>query len=267
MKAIANGIAQFYERHGKGPPLILIHALGVDHRMWEAQVAELSSSCTVFAYDVRGHGASDVPAGPYTLEDFADDLVGVMDALGVDDAHLVGLSMGGMIAQQLAVSQPGRVRSLVLADTASEYNQETRRALAERARIAEERGMAPLVEPTIDRWFTPRFRSQYPRQVEKIRTLLESTNPLGYSAACRAVAAVDLTERLVSITVPTTVAVGSADYSTPPDVALRIHEYVPGSSYEVIAEAAHLSNVSQPRRFNELVIATVRRGEAAAAHE
>ncbi|MGH2457537.1 MAG: alpha/beta fold hydrolase, partial [Chloroflexota bacterium] len=100
MKAIANGIAQFYRRSGNGPPLVLIHALGLDHRLWEPQVAPLGSGFDVISYDVRGHGASDVPPGPYTMRDFAEDLAGLLDALGVEVAHLVGISMGGMIAQE-----------------------------------------------------------------------------------------------------------------------------------------------------------------------
>jgi 3-oxoadipate enol-lactonase len=267
MKVIANGIAQFYERRGAGPPLVLIHALGVDHRMWEAQSRQLDDVCTVYSYDVRGHGLTDVPAGPYTLLDFAEDLAGLLDALGVAEAHLVGLSMGGIIAQQFAISWPDRVRSLVLADTASEYNQEARRQLAERARIVDERGMAPVVESIIGRWFTEEFQRTNPDSVNQIRISLIATMPMGYASSCRAVGSVDLTEGLVSIRVPTLVLVGSEDRSTPPETALRIHEYIPGSSYEVIPGAAHLSNVSNPREFNDGVIRTVRLGELAAGRE
>jgi 3-oxoadipate enol-lactonase len=267
MKVIANGIAQYYERHGAGPPLILIHALGVDHRMWERQFPSLDAACTVYTYDVRGHGQSDIPPGPYNLTDFAEDLVGLMDALGLEQAHLTGVSMGGMVAQQIAVSWPDRVRSLVLADTASEFNQETRRQFAERARIAEERGIAPLVEATMARWFTEEFRQSHPEVVDHIRSILMSTHASGYAASCRAVGEVDLTERLVSIAVPALVLVGSEDVSTPPAMALRIHEYIPGSAYEVVSGAAHLVNVSNPDEFNQAVLETVKRGERSAQRE
>ena len=148
MKLIANGITQHYVRSGEGPSVVLIHALGLDHRLWQPQIERLANTCQVIAYDVRGHGQSDVPSGPYTLSDFAEDLEGLLDALGVDGAHVVGISMGGMISQAFALAQPQRVRSLVLADTTSEYNQEARRQFAERARIAEERGMSPLIGAT-----------------------------------------------------------------------------------------------------------------------
>lgn len=256
MKVIANGIAQFCRRVGHGPTIVLVHALGLDHHLWDHELARLAPRFQVIAYDVRGHGGTDVPNGPYTLSDFAEDLVGLLDALGVAAAHVVGLSMGGMIAQELALGWPERVRSLVLADTTSEYNQEGRRQLAERARIAEERGMAPLVEPTLERWFTEDFRSRHPEEVERIRSLLAAAHPIGYAASCRAIASADLTERLVSLTVPTLVLVGSDDRSTPPEVALKMHEHIPGSRYEVIPGAAHLTNVAAPDEFTRAVLAT-----------
>jgi 3-oxoadipate enol-lactonase len=230
-------------------------------------MAALASAHTVYTYDARGHGQSDLPPGPYSLDDFADDLAGVLDALGVDAAHVVGLSMGGMIVQQLAVSYPNRVRSLVLADTTSEYGQDARRQFAERARIAEERGMAPLIDATLERWLTKEFQHAHPEVGARIRAMLELAHPYGYAASCRAIGSIDLTERLVTINVPTLVLVGSADRSTPPDMALKIHEYIPGSSYEVIEGAAHLSNVSHAELFNQAILATIRRGELTTEHD
>lgn len=256
MKVIANGIAQFYRRSGNGPPLVLIHALGLDHRLWESQVVQLSSGFDVIAYDVRGHGASDVPAGPYTMQDFVEDLAGLLDALGVETTHLAGISMGGMIAQEFALAWSNRVRSLVLADTTSEYSPDARRQLAERARIAEERGMAPLVEPTIERWFTTEFRHHQPAEVNRILSIFAGMHPLGYAASCRAIASADLTERLVTVTAPTLVLVGSEDRSTTPEMALQIHEHIPGSKYEVMNGVAHLSSVAAPEKFNQAIIRT-----------
>lgn len=261
MKVIANGITQFYRRIGQGPPLVLIHALGLDHRLWDEQVPLLSSAFEVIAYDVRGHGQTEAPAGPYTLADFAEDLEGLLDSLGVSSAHLCGISMGGMIAQELALSYPERVRSLVLADTTSEYNQEARRQFAERARVAEERGLAALAPPTTERWFTPEFRSHHPQEVARIMDIFIACPPNGYAASCRAISRIDFTERLVNIHVPTLVLVGSRDTSTTPEMALKIHEYIPGSRYVQIADAAHLTNVARPEEFSQLVAETVRAGE------
>ncbi len=261
MKAIANGIGQFYQRIGDGPPLVLIHALGLSHRLWDELVPRLAGVCQVVTYDVRGHGQSDVPPGPYSMADFAEDLVGLLDALGIESAHLAGISMGGMIAQEFVLTWPQRVRSLFLADTTSEYHQEARRQLAERARIAEERGMRPLVEPTLDRWFTRDFRLAEPGEVERIRAMLEAANPQGYAASCRAIAEAEWTERLVGVMTPTMVLVGAEDRSTPPEMALKIHEYVPGSRYEIIPATAHLTCVARPDEFANLVLATVRSAE------
>lgn len=258
MKAVANGILQYYRRAGKGPPMVLIHALGLDHRLWDEQVDQLASAFDVIAYDVRGHGQTDAPAGPYRVADFADDLAGLLDSLGIERAHLVGISMGGMIAQQFALSYPGRIRSLVLADTTSEYNQDARRQFGERARVVEERGMMPLAAPTTERWFTPEFRAQNPRAVDRIMDIFVACPPHGYAAACRAISRIDFTERLVNIHVPTLVLVGAHDTSTTPEMALKIHEYIPGSRYLQIADAAHLTNVARPEEFSKLAAETAK---------
>lgn len=253
MKLIANGIAQYYRRIGGGSPLVLIHALGLTHELWKPQLAPLASAYDVITYDLRGHGETDVPPGPYTLADFAEDLAGLLDALGIEQAHLVGISLGGMIAQEFALTWPDRVRSLVLADTASEYPPDARRQFIERARIAEERGMAPLIVPTLERWFTPEFRRDHPDEVARIRDLLASAHPTGYAASCWAIARADLTERLVNITAPTLVLVGSEDHLTTPEMALQIHEHIPGSRFLVIPGAAHLTNVARPEEFNRAI--------------
>lgn len=254
MKLIANGIAQFYRRVGSGPPLILIHALGLSHELWKPQIPQLAAMYDVVAYDLRGHGDTDIPPGPYTLADFAEDLAGLLDALGFERTHLVGISLGGMIAQEFALTWPDRVRSLLLADTASEYPPEARRQFAERARVAEERGIGPLIEPTLERWFTPEFRRDHSAEVAWIRDLLGSAHPTGYAASCRAIAQADLTERLVNVTAPTLVVVGSEDHSTTPEMALQIHEHIPGSRYQVIPGAAHLTNVACPEEFNRAIV-------------
>ncbi|MGH2459844.1 MAG: hypothetical protein ACRDIY_13370, partial [Chloroflexota bacterium] len=153
---------------------------------------------------------------------------------------------------------PGRARSLVLADTASEYSPEARRQLAERARIAEERGIAPLIEPTLERWFTPAFRHGQPAEIQRIRSILAGAHPSGYAASCRAISNADLTERLVSVAVPTLVLVGAEDRSTTPEMAMQIHEHLPGSRYEVVPDAAHLTNLAAPELFNQAVARAAR---------
>lgn len=254
MKLYANGIAMNYELEGSGPPLTLIHALGLDLRMWRWQVPTFSAGRQVLRYDVRGHGRSDTSPGPYSLELFAEDLHGLLQALGIPRTDLLGLSMGGMIAQAFVLAHPEMVGSLVLADTTSEYGPESRRQFEERARIAETQGMGPLVQSIVERWFTPAFRQTYPLVVDEIRTVLRQTDPAGYAASCLAIARLDLTGRLHEIGNPTLVLVGDQDLSTPLAMAKRIHEAISGSRLQVVQDASHLSNVAQPDQFNSAVL-------------
>lgn len=255
MRVYANGIGINYQLEGHGPPLTLIHALGLDLRQWRWQVPALTERHQVLRYDVRGHGRSDTSPGPYSLDLLAEDLHGLLQALGISRTHLLGLSMGGMIAQVLALTHPEVVESLILADTTSEYGPEAQHQFEERARVAEVQGMEPLIQGIVERWFTPGFRQTYPLIVDEIRAILRQTAPLGYAACCLAVARLNLTARLGEIRRPTLVLVGDQDPGTPPPVAQRIHESIPGSRFEVIRDASHLSNVAQPDQFNAAVLA------------
>jgi 3-oxoadipate enol-lactonase len=254
LRVYANGIGINYQLQGSGPPLTLVHALGLDLRQWRWQVPTLADRHQVLRYDVRGHGRSDTTPGPYSLELLSEDLYGLLQALGIPHTDLLGLSMGGMIAQTFALTHPEMVGSLILADTTSEYDPDARRQFEERARVAETQGMDPLVQATVERWFTPDFRQTFPMVVDEIRAILRQTDPTGYAASCRAVARLDLTPRLQRIASPTLVLVGDEDPSTPPAVARRIHEEIAGSRFEVIHGAAHLSSVAQPDQFNSLVL-------------
>ena len=254
MKTFANGIAINCEVAGSGPPLILIHALGLDGRMWSRQVEALAPRFEVLAYDVRGHGLSDKPAGPYTLEQMADDLHGLVAAWGIRRAYVAGISLGGMVAQTFALDYPELVESLILADTTSEYPPEARRAFEERAREVESRGIGPIVESTLERWFTPEYRQREVQTVDEIRAILRQADRAGYAAACRAVARVDLTSRLGKLTVPTLVVVGAEDPGTPPVVAERLRGAIPDARLAVIPGASHLSSVSHAADFNALIL-------------
>jgi 3-oxoadipate enol-lactonase len=253
VRAFVNGIALDFDLVGDGPSLVLVHALGLDRRMWRRQVSELAETFQVLAYDVRGHGRSDRPPGPYTLELLADDLRGLMDALGIERASLLGLSMGGMIAQTFALAYPAQVERLILADTTSEYPADGRRQFAERARLVAEIGIESIVQATLERWFTPRFRAAEPREVDEIRRVLLAADPIGYAGACLAVSRVDLTSRLGGIRCPTLVLVGERDPGTPVEAAVRIQQAIPGARLEVIADASHLSNVAEPEAFGDAV--------------
>jgi 3-oxoadipate enol-lactonase len=249
----ANGIGINCAVEGSGPPLVLIHALGLDHRQWRRQVADFARYREVFAYDLRGHGQSDKPSGPYTLEQMADDLNGLLVGWGIRRAQILGLSLGGMVAQTFALDYPEMVSSLVLADTTSEYPPEARRMFDERARLIKIGGMDDLVESTLDRWFTPDYRRTDAATVDEIRQILRAADPTGYAACCEAIARIDLTARLARIQAPTLVIVGAEDPGTPVTAAQRLHDAIPDSRLTVISGASHLSNVSHAAEFNAAV--------------
>jgi len=170
MRVSANGISMHYTLNGpaSAPVVTLSHSLATDLSMWEPQVAPLTGRYRVLRYDTRGHGGTDAPAGPYTLAQLADDARALLQALGIERTHFVGLSMGGMIGQQLGLRCPELLRSLVLCDTSSRVPAEARPAWDERIGVAEREGMAPHVEPTIGRWFTPSFAAAHRDVVDRM---------------------------------------------------------------------------------------------------
>ena len=251
MKAKTNGIETGYELHGRqgAPWLVLSHSLACSVRMWDPQIAALKASYRILAYDTRGHGASEAPKGAYTLEMLADDLKALLDALGVKNPHYCGLSMGGMIGQTFALKYPGVVRTLTLADTSSRIPPEAWPLWQERIRIAEEKGMAPLVQPTLERWFTEPFRKSSPAPVAAIAKLIAATPVAGYVGCCHAIPKINLTSRLKEIRTPILVLCGDQDPGTPPAMSKEIHDNAPGSKLVMIAQAAHLANLENPGAF------------------
>jgi len=251
VKARTNGIETEYEVHGgAGPWLVLSHSLACSARMWDPQIAEFSKHFRVLAYDTRGHGGSDAPAGAYSLEQLADDLHALLARLEIREAHYAGLSMGGMIGQTFALKYPGVFKTLTLADTTSSYPPEAAPVWTERIKLAREKGMGPLVEPTLARWFTEPFRSSRPEVVQSIGTLIRNTPVAGYTGCCEAIPKINLTARLKEIRAPILVIVGDQDPGTPPAMAKEIHANAPGSKYVEVGPAAHLSNLEQPEQFN-----------------
>lgn len=252
MRTRANGIEVNYEMHGKegAPWLVLSHSLACSLRMWDEQIEAFRDRYRVLAYDTRGHGASSAPQGPYTLEMLADDLYSLLGKLKISNAHFCGLSMGGMIGQTFALKYPGVFRSLTLADTTSRYPAEAMPVWEERIRTAETKGLEPLAEPTLQRWFTEDYRTRKPEQVERVRKLILATPVAGYAGCSRAIPKINLSARLKEIRCPVLVMVGEKDPGTPVAMAREIHENAPGSKLVVIPEAAHLSNIERPESFN-----------------
>jgi len=252
MKAKTNGIETYYELHGKEglPWLVLSHSLACSVRMWDEQIAAFRDRYRILAYDTRGHGGSDAPAGAYTLELLADDLKALLDHLRIARAHYCGLSMGGMIGQTYALKYPGTFATLTLADTTSRIPAEAVPVWQDRIRTAERQGMQPLVEPTLARWFTEPYRKAQPQTMRRIGDLIGSTPVAGYAGCCQAIPKINLTSRLKEIRCPILILVGEDDPGTPVAMSKEIHENAPGSKLVVLPRAAHLSNIEQSGGFN-----------------
>jgi 3-oxoadipate enol-lactonase len=250
--ADTNGIQTRYMLTGKAgaPAVILSHGLAADLSMWDPQIDALSRSFTVIAYDIRGHGGTGATPGDYSLALLASDVVALLDALGIDKAHYIGLSLGGMIGQQFGAAHGERLASLTLCATTSDAPK-----ASWAARIVEARqiGVPPLVEATIDRWFTPAFKLAHPALVEQMRAMARGTSLDGYAGCAAAIRDMTIAEGLGRITAPTLVIAGEADTSTPLPVLERIARSIPGAELQTIPDAAHMPTMERPDLCNPLL--------------
>jgi 3-oxoadipate enol-lactonase len=226
------------------------HSLATDNSMWDPTVPALTGRFRVLRYETRGHGQTDAPKGAYSLDQLANDAQALLKALGIEKTHWVGLSMGGMIGQTLALKSPQLFASLSLCDTSSRMPAEGRTLWDDRIRTAETQGMEPLVEPTLARWLTEPFRKTRKDVVDKVATMIRSTPPAGYAGCCHAIKVLDLTDKISAIKIPTVVIVGEDDPGTPVAASQVMHEKIAGSKLEILKSAAHLSNLEQPDAFN-----------------
>lgn len=235
-----------------GPPgaphVTFSHSLASDLRMWDPQATALAKSYRVLRFDTRGHGASDVPPAPYSLDELVGDVIGLLDALEVERTHFVGLSLGGMVAQGLALGHADRVASITVANSISVLPDDAQPMWDERIRIAREQGMGALADTTIQRWFTEAARTRNEAVVARIRAQIVETAVDGYVGCSEAIKQLDYAPRLAEIEVPTLFIAGDQDAGTPASAMRRMHQMVTGSKY-VELEAAHLSNLEQPERF------------------
>jgi 3-oxoadipate enol-lactonase len=238
----------------QAPLLVLSHSLASSGIMWEQQMQALVAGYRVLRYDTRGHGGSDAPAGPYTLDELGDDVVAMLDVLDIERVHWVGLSMGGMIGQNLALRYPERLSSLVLCDTTSRIPEEARSMWDDRIAVAEKNGMEPLCGETMERWFTPPFLEENGPELKSIREQFLGTPTSGYVGCCQAIRELDYTERLAGLTLPVQLIVGADDPSAPPEASRTIQRMVSGASLTVIDNGSHLCNVEQPAAFNRALL-------------
>jgi 3-oxoadipate enol-lactonase len=232
-----------------GRVVMMSHSLMVDHTMWDLNVPALADRYRVLRYDTRGHGRSATTPGPYSIGLLAEDAVGLLDALDIRQAHFVGLSLGGMIGQQVGARFPDRVYSLSLCDTASEWP--IRSVWDERFSIVASQGMAGLLDSTIQRWFTADYIPRNPEVVEWVRQMISRNGVEGYIACASAVRELAQTVMLLKVKAPALILVGRKDSACTVEQAQVIHRMLDDSQMIVFEDAAHLSNIEQSKAFND----------------
>ncbi len=252
----ANGIQVNYELSGKKdtPFVILSHSLGSSLSMWNPQRKVLESHFQVLRYDIRGHGKSEAPPGVYTLHLLGEDAVALLDALGIDQVHWVGLSLGGMIGQSIALNYPKRLQSLALCDTMAVVPEEAQPIWQERIDAVREKGVASQWESTMERWFTPTFLNLNPYMLGVIREEFLATPAKGYLGCIYAIRKLNYLDRLSEIKISTLIMVGEDDPGTPVAVSEAMHQRISNSKLVIIKSARHLSNVEQPEAFNTTLL-------------
>jgi 3-oxoadipate enol-lactonase len=238
---------------GKGPPVVLSHALGLDLQMWDELARRLATEHTVLRYDHRGHGGSAQPPGPYTMDDLVDDAARAIREWGRGPVAWIGLSMGGMVGQGLAVRHPELLRGAVLANTVARYPEAARPTWAARIAAVEQGGMAAVAEAVVERYLHADHRAAHPEVAAKLRARLLRTDPAAYVACCHAVANVDWLDRLSGVRLPTLVIAGARDVGATPEMARAIAERIAGAELRVFADASHLSVVEAGDEFHAAV--------------
>jgi 3-oxoadipate enol-lactonase len=237
---------------GEGEPLLLGGSLGTTLAMWDPQLPELTRTHRVIRFDHRGHGRSPAPPGPYTMDDLGSDVVALLDRLGLERVSYIGLSLGGMVGQWLAINAPERVARLILISTSARMPPPE--SWHERAAAVRAAGTtAAIADAVLGRWFTPGFGEREPEVVAHYREMVSSSPADGYAACCEAIADMDLRAALGRIAAPTLVLVGAQDPSTPPDHARTIAGRVPGARLEVLDPGAHLLNVERDDDVTALI--------------
>lgn len=253
----ANGAVIHYRDEGDrgGLPVVFANSLGSDLRVWDAMAAVLPARLRLIRYDKRGHGLSDATPGPYSAELLADDLAALLDHLEVQRALVVGLSIGGLIAQALLMRRPDLVRALVLMDTAAKVGDAA--MWAQRIATVEAQGIEPLAEGLMQRWFSHAFRENRPDELATWRNMVVRQTAVGYAACCAALRDADLTEAAARISVPTLVMVGDEDGATPPALVEATADLIAGARFEVIQGAGHIPCVEHPRHCAALLLSFI----------
>ena len=235
------------------PVLVLSNSLGTTLEMWDDQAPALAERFKVVRFDSRGHGRSEVPGGPYAIEELGRDVLALLEDLGLERVHFCGLSMGGMTGMWLAINAPERIDRLALCSTST--HMPPAEDWHERARVVRTEGMRAIADGAIERWFSAQGPQERPEAVARVRQGLLDSPPEGYAASCEAIAAHDLREKVGAISAPTLVIAGDEDPSTPPDHMRFIADRVEGARLVDLERARHLLNVEHPNRVTQELLA------------
>ena len=245
----SSGAVVSYETHGAvdAPAVLFINSIGTRRALWDRQRHALEASHRVIQYDARGHGESSAPGGDYTIAQLAHDALAILDAERLDSAHVCGISLGGLTALWLGAHAPGRVRSLVLANTGARIG--SAESWTARIALVREGGMKAVADLAMPLWFTDAFRAREAGTVQQFRQMVESCPVNGYLGCCAALRDEDLREALGSVRCPVLAIAGAHDRATAPELLHLVNQRVP-QSHLVTLDAAHLSNVEQDVAFN-----------------
>ena len=236
--------------------LVLASSLGTTWELWDAQLPSLARDFRVVRYDHPGHGRSPNPESPVSVESLADDVIDLLDALGLERVSFCGLSLGGMVGMALALRAPKRLDRLVLCCTAAHLGPVD--GWYQRARVVRSGGTSAIAEAVIGRWFTAQFRDESPVTVARFREMLEGIPAGGYAACCEAIAGWDARSLVSAIRTPTLVIAGADDVATPPEDAAFLAASILGAELTVLPDCAHLANVEQPTLFTRTLLGHLR---------
>jgi 3-oxoadipate enol-lactonase len=254
--ATINGYQLAYSLQGDShrPVVVLSHALATSMEIWAYQLPLLAHRYRVLCYDLRGHGRSAAPGSSYTLEELASDVAGLLDQLQIPRATFVGLSIGGMIGQVFALQYPGKLSGLVLCSTGSRTEPQAKATIEDRIQKVRAEGIQGQVQPTLGRWFSPKFVKEYPAAVAWVADLILATSADGYAGCGRAIQGLDVTDALSAVRAKTLIIASELDLAFPEKVSRAIQERIPQSEFNLLPGAAHLGNVEKAHYFNEILL-------------